>query len=102
MPPVYSEPLLYGRGSDTIQTLIVPPSKRVVVRFVSVICFTTSPGYVAFRVGGVPIVWMLSPTADVTKHFDVRVVALAGHAIEISVGVGDIAWHVSGFMFNDE
>lgn len=99
---VYSERLLVGRSvGGTTQTLTVPSGRRVVVRFVSVATFSVAAPYVAVKVAGQSVVW-ISPTAtESTRHYDVRAVAYAGESVEILTGGGDVAWHVSGFMFTD-
>lgn len=98
---IYSERLLHGRSGGATQTITVPTGFRAVVRFASIVTFSGTPAYVVLRVAGVPVVWMDTPTANVTKHFDLRNVAYAGETVEIVTSGGDVAWSVSGFMFTD-
>lgn len=98
---VYSTRFLNGRSGGTTQTLIVPTGKRAVVRFVSIITFVGTTDFVVVKAAGQAIVWLNTPTPQVTKHYDVRCVVYAGEAIEIVTDGGDVAWHVSGFLFGD-
>lgn len=100
-PPVYSERFLYGRSTGTTQTLIIPPGRRAVVRFASIVTFYGAAEYVVLRVAGLPVIWLQTPTQDVTKHWDLRCVAYAGDLLELLTAGGDVAWHVSGFLFSD-
>lgn len=98
---VYSERLLVGRSGGTTQTLIVPAARRVVVRYIAIVTFLGTPSFVVVKAAGQGIVWLDTPTQHVTRHYDVRAVVYAGESIEIVTSGGDVAWHVSGFMFTD-
>lgn len=97
----YSVRFCHGRGATVKSDFQVPPGRRAVVRFLSINAFAGTSNYAYMEVAGVPVVYWQTPAQFSTRTYDGRWTAYAGEWVTVAAAGEDVAFHASGFLFDD-
>jgi len=92
---------MHGRGGTQNVVYTVPAGRRAVVRFVAVSAYAAAGQSAFVFVGGAVVLYWPAPAANAAAFWDVRMVAYAGETVMVSTSGSDVAFHVSGYLFND-
>lgn len=98
----YSIRVMSGRGTSRRETFTVPAGKRLVVRSIRFLHWTTTGQSSMLFVHGISAFFFVNQVANETRFSDVRMTAYAGETVFVQTSGTDIAYGVDGFLYSDD